>query len=83
MSRDSTARVLSIGLGGGTVDGFLHAVFPKVQFSPAIVDMAKKWFGIKESYNYRIKIADGVEFLEEEAKSSKFFRLPEEIICGN
>ncbi|KHJ94476.1 hypothetical protein OESDEN_05594 [Oesophagostomum dentatum] len=78
MSRDSTAKVLSIGLGGGTIDGFLHAVFPKmditvVEISPVMVNMARKWFGLSENYNYRVKIADGVDFLAEKANSREMY----------
>ncbi|KAK6740041.1 hypothetical protein RB195_008483 [Necator americanus] len=73
MSRDTYAKVLSIGLGGGTLDGFLHHVFPLmditvVDISPQIVNMARKWFGLKEDDHHRVEIADGVKFLAEKAK---------------
>ncbi|EYC02495.1 hypothetical protein Y032_0099g3148 [Ancylostoma ceylanicum] len=77
LSRESRANLLSIGLGGGTLDGFLHSVFPKmnitvVEISPKMVDMARKWFGLKEDGNYRVEIADGITYLAKNAKNSEF-----------
>ncbi|EYC02494.1 hypothetical protein Y032_0099g3148 [Ancylostoma ceylanicum] len=77
LSRESRANLLSIGLGGGTLDGFLHSVFPKmnitvVEISPKMVDMARKWFGLKEDGNYRVEIADGITYLAKNAKNSTF-----------
>ncbi|EPB72703.1 hypothetical protein ANCCEY_08190 [Ancylostoma ceylanicum] len=75
LSRESRANLLSIGLGGGTLDGFLHSVFPKmnitvVEISPKMVDMARKWFGLKEDGNYRVEIADGITYLAKNAKNN-------------
>ncbi|VDM75129.1 unnamed protein product [Strongylus vulgaris] len=73
LSRNSTAKILSIGLGGGTIDSFLHEVFPQmditvVEISRRILDMAKKWFGLVEDDHHRVEIVDGITFLAEKAK---------------
>ncbi|VDM77891.1 unnamed protein product, partial [Strongylus vulgaris] len=72
LSQGSDAKILSIGLGGGTVNGFLHHVFPKmnitvVEVSRQMVNMARKWFGLIEDDHHRVVTADGVAFLAKEA----------------
>lgn len=63
-------RVLIVGLGGGTIPGFLHEHYPQaridsVDIDPDVVDVAKKFFGFREDATMRAYVADGRQFIEE------------------
>ncbi|WKX99153.1 hypothetical protein Q1695_014213 [Nippostrongylus brasiliensis] len=73
LSDDVKVDVLSIGLGGGIVNGFLHYNFPQVnitvvEHSSQVFRMAKKWFGLRIDERQRVEIADGVEFIARSVK---------------
>ncbi|KAK6740131.1 hypothetical protein RB195_008541 [Necator americanus] len=78
LSRDSKANVLSLGLGGGQLNGFLHHNFPKlnitvVELSAQMVRMARKWFNLQTDDHHRVIVDDGVRFVEKEAaKGAKY-----------
>lgn len=61
-------RVLIVGLGGGTIPGFLHKHFPQtiidvVDIDPDVVAVAKKFFGFREDATLRAHVADGRRFV--------------------
>jgi spermidine synthase len=61
-------RVLIVGLGGGTIPGFLHKHFPQtivdvVDIDPDVVAVAKKFFGFREDATLRAHVADGRRFI--------------------
>jgi spermidine synthase len=63
-------RVLIVGLGGGTLPMFLRKHYPKMQIDivdidPAVVEVAKKYFGFKEDDNMKAYVKDGRKFIEE------------------
>ena len=63
-------RVLIVGLGGGTVPGFLHKHYPKttidvVDIDPGVVEVAKKFFGFREDATMHAHVADGRRFIEQ------------------
>lgn len=63
-------RVLIVGLGGGTVPGFLHKHYPEttidvVEIDPDVVDVAKKFFGFREDDTLHAYVKDGRQFIEE------------------
>jgi spermidine synthase len=63
-------RVLIVGLGGGSIPSFLHKHFPRttidvVDIDPAVVDVAKRFFGFREDRNLRAFVSDGRKFIEE------------------
>jgi spermidine synthase len=63
-------RILVVGLGGGTLPGFLHRHYPDahidaVDIDPEVVDVAKKYFGFREDAKLRAHVADGRRFIEE------------------
>jgi spermidine synthase len=65
-----TDRVLIVGLGGGTIPGFLHRHYPDmtieaVDIDPDVVDVAKKFFGFREDAKMRAHVQDGRRFVEE------------------
>ncbi|EYC44408.1 hypothetical protein Y032_0462g1895 [Ancylostoma ceylanicum] len=71
LSRNSQANVLSIGLGGGTVNGFLHYNFPEmnitvVENSAQMINLAKRWYDLQIDDHQRVVHADGVTFLKEQ-----------------
>lgn len=64
-----TKSVLLIGLGGGAFVHFLDRHFPElrldvVELDPAVVEVARDYFGTKESARTRIFVADGRDFLQ-------------------
>jgi len=63
-------KILIIGLGGGSIPGFLHPRYPKtridcVDIDPDVIEVAKKFFAFKEDSNLRAYAADGRKFIEE------------------
>lgn len=57
-----------IGLGGGRTSWYLHKFIPNLRMSaaeldPAVVQIDKEYFGIKDERNFRIHIEDGRIFL--------------------
>ena len=62
-------RVLIVGLGGGTLPGFLRKHYPQavidvVDIDPDVVDVAKKLFGFREDDRMRAHVADGRGFIQ-------------------
>jgi spermidine synthase len=62
--------ILEIGFGGGRTAWYLHRFLPKVaitsvELDPAVLDLAKKYFGIKEEPNFQVVNRDGRLFLSE------------------
>src|SRR3974390_1956460 len=62
--------VLEIGFGGGRTSWYLHRFLPIVQVTsveldPTVVELARKYFGIKEEPNFQVVNRDGRLFLQE------------------
>jgi spermidine synthase len=60
--------ILEIGFGGGRTSWYLHRTLPNVslttvELDPAIIDISKKYFGIKEEKNFHVQNDDGRLFL--------------------
>jgi spermidine synthase len=60
--------ILEIGTGGGRTAWYLHRFLPKVQITtveldPAVVELSRKYFGIKDEPNFRVAARDGRMFL--------------------
>jgi spermidine synthase len=63
-------RILEIGAGGGTTAWYLHEIFPKAQVTsvdldPAVMDLAKKYFKVRDEPGHRMVVADGRNFLRD------------------
>lgn len=74
----SEANVLCIGLGGGSINGFLHHVFPKmhitvVESEPRMVLIAKRWFGLQLDDRHRLEVNDGLKFIADRARSGSTY----------
>jgi spermidine synthase len=62
--------VLEIGFGGGRTSWYLHRFLPdvsvtSVELDPAVEELAKKYFGIKDEPNFHLVNRDGRLFLQE------------------
>ena len=61
-------NILMIGLGGGTTTKYIKHFMPDIDFSvvevdPKVIELAKQYFGIRESGSYKVFEADGRIFL--------------------
>lgn len=62
-------RTLMIGLGGGSVVGIMRSAAPGIRFeiveiNDAVVEAARRWFGITESASLHVHVGDGRAFVE-------------------
>ncbi len=62
--------ILEIGFGGGRTAWYLHRFLPNVpvtsvELDPAVVQLAKKYFGIRDEPNFQVVNRDGRLFLQE------------------
>lgn len=63
-------RVLMVGLGGGSFTSLLRRHYPNLwievtEVDPAVVKVAKRFFGVEEDDRFRIHVADGARFVAE------------------
>lgn len=61
-------RALVVGLGGGTFPRLLLRAAPRmavdvVEVNPVVVDVARRFFGVREDRRLRIHLEDGARFL--------------------
>src|SRR5258708_13034877 len=75
--RPEPSSVLLVGLGGGALVRFLNHYFPDVhldvvEIDPAVVEVARDYFGTRPVPGTRILVADGRDFL---ARSSERYDL--------
>lgn len=66
--RPDAKNMLLIGLGGGSIPKKVNEVFPNlvidaVELDPEVINLAKKYFHVKESKNLRLHASDGRLFL--------------------
>src|ERR1700741_2729949 len=62
--------ILEIGFGGGRTSWYLHRFLPHVSVTsgepdPAVLDLAKKYFGLHDEPNFQVVNRDGRLFLSE------------------
>jgi spermidine synthase len=62
--------VVMVGLGAGQISNFLFDRFPELQIDvvelcPAVVEMARAYFGVPDDPRYRIHVGDGRLFIEQ------------------
>jgi spermidine synthase len=61
-------NLLEIGFGGGRTAWYLHKQVPSlditcVELDPAVVELAKKYFGVRPQDKFKINVADGRSYL--------------------
>ena len=66
---DSPKRILIIGLGGGTMSNTLHQLYPdsiidNVEIDPAVVKVARQYFGFFENHSVKTYEQDGRIFIK-------------------
>lgn len=66
---DAPRRFLVVGLGGGTLPGFLRKYYPEAAIDVAeidadVVEVAKMYFGFREDERMRVHVGDGRAFIE-------------------
>uniref|UniRef100_A0A0K0D380 PABS domain-containing protein n=1 Tax=Angiostrongylus cantonensis TaxID=6313 RepID=A0A0K0D380_ANGCA len=84
--RDADAKVLSLGLGAGYINSYLHYNFPNmdittVELDPAILRIAKKWYALDEDYRHRVIIDDGLNYVKCAAESGIQYEVVHLDIC--
>ena len=62
-------RILVVGLGGCVLSNFMNNLFPQafidvVEIDPKVIDMAKKFFKLNETSNYKVHQEDGRCFVQ-------------------
>jgi len=62
--------ILEIGFGGGRTSWYLHRFLPNVpvtsvELDPTVVELARKYFGIKDEQNFQVVNRDGRIFLND------------------
>jgi len=67
--RPKPERVLIVGLGGGSMVHFLRRYDPGVrvdaiEIDPVVVDIAKKYFGVRADDKVKILTGDGIKYLQ-------------------
>ncbi len=66
-------NALEIGFGGGRTTKYLHEHLGKdtaitsIELDPAVVNFAKRYFGIESKENFKIVVADGRRYLAKTA----------------
>jgi spermidine synthase len=67
-------NVLMIGLGGGSAQRSYQHYYPDVmvdtvEIDPVVVDVAKKFFNVRETHTFRIHVGDGRLFLRRQTQT--------------
>ncbi|XP_017284244.1 eEF1A lysine and N-terminal methyltransferase [Kryptolebias marmoratus] len=67
-NEDVPVSVLLVGLGGGGLPQFLRDFVPKatvevVELDPAVLEVAKEWFGFRPDDGLSVTIGDGLEHI--------------------
>lgn len=68
-------RVLVVGLGGGTLPGFMRKYYPEaaidvVEIDADVIEVAKTYFGFREDERMRVHLGDGRAFIEDLRQSA-------------
>jgi spermidine synthase len=63
------SRVMIVGLGGGSMVHFLQKYDPKVkieavEIDPVVVELAERFFSVRQNENVRLVVADAFDFLK-------------------
>jgi spermidine synthase len=73
LANPQARRVLVIGLGGGTIPAAMRRIDPTIdidviELDPAVVDVAKRYFGYREDARLRTFTGDGRVFVRRQAR---------------
>jgi spermidine synthase len=75
--QSSPARILMLGLGGGSIPNFLHHVFPDtridvVEVDPNVIDISRRFFNLRETENYKIHPMDARIFIQSQIGKNSY-----------
>ncbi|CAJ0606045.1 unnamed protein product [Cylicocyclus nassatus] len=78
MNRKVSASVLSLGLGGGNLNSYLHHNYRNlnitvVEYDPQMLNISEFWCGLMLDEMHRVIIADGTEFVKKCADQGEKF----------
>lgn len=78
---------LLLGVAGGTVIEAIHAYYPRciitgIEIDPALIDVAKKQFSLKENAKTKIIIADAVAWVQAHNKSKQYDLVIADLFIG-
>jgi len=64
----NVASIVEVGFGGGRTAWYLHRTLPdapiiSAELDPVVVELSKKYFGIKDEANFKVVNEDGRQFL--------------------
>ena len=70
-------RILMIGLGGCAVSNFLSRLYPQavidvVEIDQKVIDVSRKFFYLKETFNYKVYHDDGRRFVQKMSGKKKY-----------
>ncbi|VDM75875.1 unnamed protein product, partial [Strongylus vulgaris] len=70
----TNAQVLSLGLGAGYINSYLHKNYPKmnitaVEIDKNMLDLALKWFDLKLDDKHHVVIEDGINYVRRMAEA--------------
>ncbi len=77
---EGRSRALVVGLGGGSFPMLLCRCLPRmevdvVELNPVVVDVARRFFGVREDERLRIHVEDGARFMPREGPRYDFILL--------
>jgi spermidine synthase len=77
---EGRSRALVVGLGGGAFPLLLRRCLPRmvvdvVEINPVVVDVAQRFFGVRENERLHITVEDGAEFMKREGPRYDFILL--------
>ncbi|KAI6174282.1 hypothetical protein M3Y98_01173500 [Aphelenchoides besseyi] len=71
-----SSNVLQIGLGGGTISGFLEWLPEKhkitsIELEPSVAYIARRWYNVPSTRRHEVIIADGIQFVQERSLNAE------------
>ncbi len=68
-------RILVVGLGGGTLPMFFRLAYPQAridvaEIDPAVVQVAERYFGVRQDAQLQVHVGDGRAFIEKAAPAT-------------
>lgn len=75
LARHPPQRILIVGLGGGSIPLFLRLAYPDAridvaEIDPAVLQVAERYFGLRQDARLRVHVGDGRAFIERAAPAS-------------
>lgn len=78
---EGRAHILVVGLGGGAFPMLMHRLLPRrsqvdvVEINPVVVDVARRFFGVRPDARLHISVEDGADFMARQGPLYDFILL--------